>query len=370
MTRSLFLLFGDIDFDLRVRRMMDIASALGEVALLDCSERQTPDDGRPYQSWRLHLRSGWGVGRRHLSFWRTAVRRARVYRPDIIFAEDFFAAFPGWLCARAVGAKLVYDAHELIVPEEGKKQSRRAAFWYRLERFVVSRADLVIAANPERAEVMKAHYGLAKRPAVMRNIPPYRAITAAEAEKALESYPALRRRGPDDRILLYQGDVSLARGLERFIKLLDHLPDNYRLVIAGSGPDLEKVQALGAVHAAAGRFATLGRVPGEVLPAVTKHADIGIVTYPFEGLNNIYCAPNKVYEYLMAGIPIISSNQPTIDAISRDYESVHLFDRKDDWEKLTFIIQSISKNNGNYVEFSNIIEEDRSILHRDLENIS
>lgn len=294
-----------------MKRIIDIAAQFGEVRLIDAATRPCDfGEGHPGLTHRrVLLGDNWGVLRRHFTFWRAIAAELRHRHPDIVFAEDFFTTLPGWFATRRAATILVYDAHELIIPEPGVRMSPRDRFWYLLERFVVPRAQVVFAANPERARMMHEHYGLGTEPSYLRNIPTPPSVTEANRAAAREAYPALRRCGPDDRIILYQGNIALARGIGRFVEALDHLPDTVRLVVAGSGPDLQRLKDIAEHHTASGRFTALGRVPHEDLAAISECADIGVVTYPHSGLNNLYCAPNKIYEYAQAGLPVIATDQ-------------------------------------------------------------
>ncbi len=358
MTQSdlkiLIILYGNIDFDGRVKRMIEIGQSLGQVYLLDATEVSQEMESS-YQHSRVQLNPAWGKVRRHLIFWWQTIVMARRSNPDIVFAEDFFATMPGWLAAKICSAKLVYDAHELIVPEPGTPISLRNKVWYILERFVAPRADLVIAANIERAEIMAEHYRFKRPPTYMRNIPSQREVTSLQREVALNTYPQLRKQNKKERILLYQGDVSLARGLSRFVEVLDHLPENYRLIIAGEGADLDCLTKQAGHHTQTGRFVALGRVPNTMLPAVTVHGDIGIVTYPRRGLNNIYCAPNKVFEYAQAGLPVITSDQPPLRTLFEGIKSSQTFSESDDLAALAGYIMQI--------------ETQRETLERDIEQL-
>jgi glycosyltransferase involved in cell wall biosynthesis len=222
-------------------------------------------------------------------------------------------AFPGWVAARVSGAKLVYDAHELIIPEPGINQSRRDRFFYLLEKWTVKRADLVIAANEQRAEHMQQHYGLGSLPLVIQNIPP----TPQEVlgpERTLDEYPLLKRH-PGSIRLVYQGDMSLNRGIGEFVNAMKNLEDRFELVLVGGGPDVERLRELAVAGGVKDRVILLGKVTRQHLHDVLKTCDIGIVTYPKQGLNNIYCAPNKIYEYAQAGLPMLGSENPTIRSV-------------------------------------------------------
>ncbi|WP_156387303.1 glycosyltransferase [Devosia sp. Root105] len=312
------VLFGDIRFDGRVKRMIEVARQLGEVCLVSTS-LGGKDDYQGMDHVVVALQPKWSTAHRHLAFWHTVIRQAHRWKPNVVFAEDYFTTMPGWLAAKAAKAHLVYDAHEIIIPYPGQGMSLRDRVWYAFERFVVQRASLVVAANPERAALMAEHYRLRHPPTYMRNIPTRRVMTDEARDRVLSLYPALARRSKCDRIVIYQGDMSLERGLARFVAALDYLPDCYRLVVVGGGPDARQLTQLASKHATSGRFAALGRIPNDDLIAVAALADVGIVTYSYDGLNNIYCAPNKVFEYAQAGIPIVSTDQPPIRAIIRDF---------------------------------------------------
>ena len=312
-SRVLVLLFGDIEFDGRVQRIIDIASKLGQVTLLDVSDKtlsQSSSSG-VYRHERLKGSSSLSVVRRHLNFWAKSYWLARCLRPDYVFAEDFFVTLPGFLASRAARAKFIYDAHELIVLEKGAKHGLRRRFWAALERAVIHSADLVIAANPERAQIMSEYYGLSRPPTYMRNIPSFKEPASSDLAEAETSIPILKRRSVQ-WVVLYQGSMTASRGIGRFIEAMKQLDERYALLLVGDGPDLPRFREEIAQSGLGGRVLAIGRVQNTKLAAITKLCDLGIVTYPYVGLNNVYCAPNKVYEYAQAGIPVLATDQPPL----------------------------------------------------------
>lgn len=322
--RFLVVLFGALEYDGRAQRMIEILSSMGEILLVDIAPvgQGSGDEypGRKIQRHRVELPPSLGKVGRHLRFWLEVLRVSKRYKPTVVVAEDFFTTLPVWIAAWMGRSCIIYDAHELIIPEPGRKMSRRNAFWYYLEWWVVRRADMVVAANPERARLMAEHYGLRRTPEYMRNIPPQRRSEPFIHAKVIHQFPALARKNSNERIIVYQGDISLERGLARFVQALTHLPPHYRLIVAGDGPDLGRLKELGGAWEKEGRFAALGRVPHALLPAVSACGDVGIVTYPYEGLNNFYCAPNKLFEYAQAGLPVIATDQPPLKASVSEYE--------------------------------------------------
>jgi glycosyltransferase involved in cell wall biosynthesis len=259
----------------------------------------------------------------------------------VVVAENFFTTGTAWLAAKITNAKLIYDAYELIIPENHCRKSWRDEFWYRMERWIVNRAVLVVAANEERARIMTEHYGLKTMPAVMRNIPVERPPEIGK-EEIIKRYPALKKRSYEEKIVLYQGDVSLSRGLDRFLAAAFCLPSNYRIVVVGDGPDLEKIKEIGQPLMRDGRFSAIGRVPSRMLTTIASLADVGIVTYPFKGLNNIYCAPNKIFEYAQSGLPVVTSDQPPLRRMVETYKIGACVDVHNSAEQIAKVIQNVA----------------------------
>lgn len=352
---SLVLLYGTLDYDGRAQRMAEILRGMGDVTVVDLSTSKIKKIGQAVGIRRIHIhlpRKSDGITRklyRHIYFWCAALRVALKERPSVIIAENFFTSFPGWLSAKLCGARLVYDAYELIIPDPSLEMSKRDLFWYRLEKWTVNRADLVIAANEDRAHLMAEHFGLKKAPVVMRNIPPRKNLELG-TDNILEQFPVLARRKPEDVMVLYQGDVALDRGIGRFVEAMKHLPPQFRLVVVGDGPDLDRLKEEAKSIEKNGQFISLGRVPHRLLPAITRLADVGIVTYPFKGLNNIYCSPNKIFEYAQAGLPMVATNQPPLRKWVEGYGIGELVGEDDDPEMIAQLIQVVAENRSNYGE--------------------
>ncbi len=265
----------------------------------------------------------------------------------VVVAENFFTALPGWISARHCKSLLIYDGYELIIPDSTRRMSKRDRFWYLLERWTVRRADLVIAANDERARLMAEHYCLNRTPVVMRNIPAS-TNTKARKEDVLQQFPVLSRRTADEVLIIYQGDISLSRGIDRFVRALTYLGPEYRMVIVGGGPDLDRLREIGRPLESEGRLVMLGRVEHRLLPLITAVADVGVVTYPFQGLNNIYCAPNKLFECARAGLPVVATNQPPLRRSVENYGIGRLIGEHDSAEETARAIREVAENKSQY----------------------
>lgn len=267
----LMCVYNPIEFDGRVQRSARGLSSWFDVDVV--SVHSGGDYQDPSFSVRtVRLPASGPKPWRHLWFTARLCAIALRRRPTVLYAHDYFMAFPGWLAARLSGARFVYDAHELIFPARGERLGRRDQFWYRLERAVIRRAQLVVAANAERAELMREHFGLAERPMIVRNIaaPPVR---RSNEEEVLRRYPSLRRTSADEVLAIYQGDMSLARGLSIFLDAAVLLPPHVRLILAGgAGPGRDRGADRQAGPARAGRrhrARASRRPPGD--PAALRH---------------------------------------------------------------------------------------------------
>lgn len=339
----LVLLYGTLDFDGRAQRMIKILHELGHVTVVEVLEHNVCQTNGSVEVYRVQvfLKHRIDKIRKHIAFWWTVFKTARRVRPSVVVLENFFTTLPGWVSARWCKSKLVYDAYELIIPEHTRTMSLRDNLWYLLERWVVRRADLIIAANEERANLMAEHYKLKQMPTVLHNIP-----LSSHTESGIKYQD--QRRTTDEIFILYQGYISLSRGIDRFIRALDYLGPQYRLVIIGGGPDLERLRIIGEPFEHEGRFIILDHIPHRQLLEVTALADIGIVTYPYQGLNNIYCASNKLFEYAIAGLPVVATDQPPLKRLVKNYCIGMLIGEHDNPEQVADRIRELAQNKNTY----------------------
>ncbi len=250
---------------------------------------------------------------RYIYFSVRAVLHAVRMRPEIVHAHDYYMAVPGWIAARLSGARFVYDAHELMIPSERWPLRWRERFFYVLERAVVGRADLLIAASDERARLMAAHYRLPATALTIANItPPPLPVNPAEV---VARWPVLARSSRRGLRMVYQGRIDPKRGVELFVQALSYLDDGFELVLVGAGPARERLEEFARAQGMVDRVLFVGMVPKEEVAEILWMCDVGIVTYRNTGLNNMYCAPNKVYEYAYAGLPMLATCQPPLKSL-------------------------------------------------------
>lgn len=223
-------------------------------------------------------------------------------RADLYQAHDLPALPPALLAGRLRARPVVYRAHELW--SEASPGVPVPWFWRWLDGALVPRCDAVVTPDENRSRIYREEFGARREPLTVRNCPPYRAPVESRVLR-----DELARRGvAASTIVLYQGLVDSMRCIEEIAEASRQFADGVVLVIMGSGfgPWARSAERLSGHD----RIVVLPRVPYEDLPAYTASADVGILLYRNNCRNNFFCAPNKVFEYMMMGLPVVAPSFP------------------------------------------------------------
>lgn len=226
---------------------------------------------------------------------------------DLYEAHDLPALLPAVLAARLRGKRVVYRAHELW--PEASTGVPVPWFWRWLDGALVPRCDAVVTPEENRSRIYREELGARRPPLTVRNCPPWR----PPLESTLLRDELARRGVACSTIVLYQGLVDSMRCIEEMAEASRRFDDGVVLVVLGSGfgPWARPAERL-AGH---DRIVVLPRVPYDRLAPYTASADVGILLYRDDCRNNRYCAPNKLFEYLMMGVPVIAAHHPGMRAL-------------------------------------------------------
>jgi glycosyltransferase involved in cell wall biosynthesis len=303
------LLHKSVLFDSRVRREAAALAAAGHdvcvVELAPVPEGQAVLDGFRRRSC---LPPAW-VRRRlplrlyRLAFLVTFVRETVRTAPDVVHAHDAAMLVPGLLAARLTGARLIYDSHELATSVPYRERSW-AWLVGAIERLVVRRCDAVITVSEGIAARLAERYRLRDVPAVVRNV------------SALDDggHGGLRARlglAPGDPLVLHQGAPAPDRGCDVLVAAMGHLPGVQLAFLGDPEPGYGELLAVEiARRELSDRVTMLPSVALEELLAWTAEADIGVSLLQDTCENHRLALPNKLFEYIAAGVPIVAADLP------------------------------------------------------------
>ena len=228
-------------------------------------------------------------------------------RYDLVVAIDL-DTLPG--CTMATGLRhemLLFDSHEYFpgVPEIANKPVVRWV-WNRLQDLFVPFADVCVTVCQSLADIFRQKYG--KNFLVVRNVP--------LAERRCQSSSSDEQPSPRPFTILYQGAVNVGRGVEETIRALPSLPDCHFLVV-GDGDVMSSVRQLAADCGVADRVEFAGRRPFNELGGFMARADVGIVFMQNLCPNYYYSLPNRIFDFIQAGLPILGVDFPEIARIVR-----------------------------------------------------
>lgn len=214
----------------------------------------------------------------------------------------------GVLFRLVCGCKIIYDTHELETETQSFRGFRQALARF-AERNLITHAEAVIVVSDSIGVWYEKTYGL-KNVHVVRNVPYKR-----EFPRKTTLLRDLYGIEPEDFLFLYQGVIASGRGIRLILEAFARLPSDRHVVFLGNGPLSADVQS------SAQRYSNIHyhpAVPTNELLEYTAGADVGISLIEYVCLSYYYSLPNKVFEYLMSGVPVIVSDFPEMARLVHD----------------------------------------------------
>lgn len=260
---------------------------------------------------RIHTRE-----RRHLPFetWfeliPAFVSAVVAQRPDVIHAHDLNALIPAARAANRRRVPYIYDSHELQLDQDRQKTDLTAvklALWRIIERRLARRALAVITVSNSIADVMAQTLGI-PRPVVIMNCPPLASLPSRGSLRSWLDIP------PGQFIVFYQGIVKAGRGLETTLRAVSQVPDTV-FVVLGDGPFIPHLAKLASELNVENRLYMPGKVSMSSLPAYTGDANLGVALIENISQSYFYSLPNKLFDYLMYGVPALASRFPDMSQV-------------------------------------------------------
>ncbi len=238
-------------------------------------------------------------------------------RPDVYHAHDLDTLLAGWLASRWTGGFLVYDFHELFTEQyqQGVKTGLWHTFYSWLERLLIGRTHLKLTVCDSLGEWVSARYGVTGVVTV-KNVP------------RLPNWNIVPRATTATPVILYHGAYVRNRGLEEFISCVPYLQEG-RIVLRGRGPLESKLRMLVHEMRVQDRVLFAPPVPMVELVQAASEADLGVAPFLPLCLNTRYCLPNKLFEYMMAGLAVVATDVPEMRKIVLDHDVGLIFPSND-----------------------------------------
>jgi alpha-maltose-1-phosphate synthase len=375
MKHILMVLFKDIDYDARVQREAIALAETGYQVTICCLNEFDTDPPFLHNLIKIYklaistkqAKKGIASG----SSRKPTVLAKMVRHPLIKLAKDQYASYEfykkvkitmesetihaihchdlntldtGKRLAEHFHSKLIYDSHELFNEMTGRNAVDRR-FGYALEAKLMKHIDRFITVNPYLIDKFSKRYGKLPPSIYLQNIP----LLGLEQERKNAHYFHHLYGIPTDRIiLLYQGGFSRNRGIELCVKSMNQLPDHYHLVLLGDGDIKEALMQLVEGEKLTSRVHFHPKVPPSEILSLTKEADIGLVMYENVSENNYYSTPNKIFEYMLMGLPVVSSNHPGKAYLLEEYDFGVAVDENE--EAIVKGIEAIQQRSNYYVQ--------------------
>lgn len=303
----------NLSSDQRVNRTcLTLIKAGYEVELIGRRYKDSPElSPRPYACKRMHL-----LFKKGSLFYAEYNLRLFFYllfsKADILFSNDLDTLLPNYLISSLKRQKLIYDSHELFteLPELIGRPFVKFV-WTKLENFIFPKLKYVITVNQSIAQIFEKKYG--KQIQVIRNIP----LNSPLEIKA--SREDLGFNKSDFLIILQGAGINMHRGAEEALEAMKYVFDAMLLII-GSGDVFELLKQKRIAFHLEDKVQIIDKLPYPELMAYTSISDLGLSLDKDTNLNYRYSLPNKVFDYIHAGIPILVSRLPELMNLVDTYQ--------------------------------------------------
>lgn len=237
------------------------------------------------------------------------------YRKNILvlYANDLDTLIPNYLIAKFFKLPLIYDSHEIFteVPELQNKPVRKR-IWEFVEKIIIPELPFAITVNESIANWYQNKYKI--KFYSIRNISSVSKYDKNKTRKDLQL--------PENKkIIIIQGTgINIHRGAEELVSAMQCLTDDYLLLIIGSGDVINTLKQMIEKLKLNKKVIIKDRMPADELYHYTYNSDIGVSIDKPNNLNYLYSLPNKIFSYIYAHIPILSSRLPEIEKIITTYQ--------------------------------------------------
>jgi len=171
------------------------------------------------------------------------------------------------------------------------------------ERIALRRVQILLTVSEKLGERFRERYPALKQIQIIRNLPGF--------ERADPRLVRLQLRKNGEKNIIYQGFFKPGRGLEKLIQAVALTDTRIKLHLIGNGELEQVLKNLVLSNHQQERIFFHDFIPTTELISTSAQGDLGVVLFEASSLNYAAALPNKFFEYMMAGLPILCSNIET-----------------------------------------------------------
>jgi glycosyltransferase involved in cell wall biosynthesis len=311
--KAIISVINDLVTDQRIAKTADVLVDLGfEVLMVGRRKFDSPRmPQRNYETIRMQLL--WEKGPFFYAEYNIRLFFLLLSRPaDLLVSNDLDTLLPNYLVHKIKRVPIIFDSHEYFTETpELVHRPKVQRIWKWIEKMIVPKLKHCITVNTSIAELFEVKYHIPFK--VVRNIPQRREKIDIPKRKELEL--------PEDRyILLLQGSgINIQRGAEEAVEAMQYI-DNVLLLIVGGGDVLPVLKNMVSELKLESKVKFVGRQTPEKLFGFTANSDLGLTIDKDTNINYRYSLPNKLFDYIHAGVPVLASPLVEIKNIIQHYE--------------------------------------------------
>ncbi len=311
----LFALTGDPKVNSRALRQLELLSDLDlKIHVLGLGNLSATEDLNIRNVTLQYIPRPTGTGGKF--FWRVHQELASVLRTvtsKIYHASDLYTLPALHGASTRHGAHLVFDSRELYTHLPATiRRPWVGITWKAIQRLYIGQTDCVYTVSERIARHLLEHYNI-NHVHVMRNVPKSQSLIPGNSIRKSLDIPS------DIKIVLHQGSLQQHRGGVAMVEAMRYTEEAV-LVFLGGGPLKPEIQKLVKETKLDSKIRFMDPVPPNQLLSYTASADLGLTFLEDSCLNHRYALPNKLFEYLAAGIPVIASDLPEIAQIIEQFD--------------------------------------------------
>lgn len=243
----------------------------------------------------------------------------------------------------AIAAGRIYNHTKYVLSL--KELYERPIYYQIFLKRLSKKASGIICCERNRARIIKFRWGLDKLPYVISNKPFYHPEKRKLEPTCEKTYDAIKLL-KDKSVIVYQArHIHFTDELINLAKGLKNTDKKYTLVLMGTVDNKEDIKKINDIYP---DTVWTGHIPAPLHMEVTSYATIGVAVYEESSLNNLFCAPNKIFEYAGYGTPTLCNDVPgLVETIGmwRAGECVN-------WSNPARITEAVNNISNNYKDYS------------------